>query len=985
MRSRTVFLLSLFIAALTGLLFHTSQNQRIFTQKQNRQTPSKASSETPTQISNPCAKNTIKDKNHSPIISQIPNSEKADILFEQGKEQRNNYKYDDALITFEEALKLYQKEQNFDKEALTLGTMGTVYHNKACYKKAIDYHEKRLDIATNKITDSKKEEAAAFSSLGDAYYLMGNYPKARYYYEKSLAAAEKDDDDKARAIAQGGLGSVYLSLGNYPESIKLHRKRLKLIDKILEKNQELTKEERKELFKLRGAALGSLGNAHHMQASYKETEMDRQKSYDIAMDYFKKHLETATNKDNEDPPGAAIALGELASAYHSRWKRNGFKKDSGSNQTINCYEVPSKNDSDLGQAIDCYQKRLGIAQKIKDRRLEASTYGGLGGIYYSIGNLKPSKENYIADLKYSQENYDKAIICTTEYLTTSRNIQDRSGIGNALNLLGVSYFQISNIFKKQGKWLEENGQETEAKQKIIKSQENLDTAIPHLKDAISARESLREGLTETEKVFIFDTQQTTYLNLQQVYISNSQNELALEVAERGRARAFVDVLAKQLNTNREDSAILNIQDIKRIAQEQQATLVVYSYIAKENSLIDHSHRLYIWVVKPNQEKVDFKKVNLNDLEAKFDEFRNNLPEGDRPVINILGNSGGPIMIRAYLRSSKKEKDKNSSNKIITQEEVNKVLATYYQILIEPINNNIMSANNEKVIFVPQGSLFQIPFAALYDSKAKKYLIEKHPILTTPSIQALDIIRQRQQNRESNRKTLENKDWLILGVKNAKPDQFCSNSEKLSLTELKGAEKEAEDISVLFDISPTLGVQDKTETAVKQKMLQARMIHLATHGLLNNCEEKGEVPGAIALNASGNDDGWLTASEISQMKLQAELIVLSACDTALGRLTADGVIGLSRSAISAGASSAIVSLWNVDDYSTAFLMTEFYRQLKEQSQSGKLDKAEALRQAMLNTKNYVDKDTKKKIYSEPYQWSAFTLVGEATTQLEKRQQ
>jgi CHAT domain-containing protein len=92
---------------------------------------------------------------------------------------------------------------------------------------------------------------------------------------------------------------------------------------------------------------------------------------------------------------------------------------------------------------------------------------------------------------------------------------------------------------------------------------------------------------------------------------------------------------------------------------------------------------------------------------------------------------------------------------------------------------LLPKENEKVIFVPQGSLFQIPFAALYDSKAKKYLIEKHPILTTPSIQALDIIRQRQQNRESNRKTLEKKDWLILGVKNAKPNQFCSESEKLS--------------------------------------------------------------------------------------------------------------------------------------------------------------------------------------------------------------
>ena len=984
MRSRTVLLLSLFIAALTGLLFYTSQNQRISTQKQNRQTPSKVSSETPTQISNPCAKNTIKDKKHSPIISQIPNSEKADLLFEQGKEQRNTYQYNDALITFEEALKLYQKEQNFDKEALTLGTIGTVYHNKACYKTAIDYHEKRLGIA-NKVKDSKKEKAAAFSGLGDAYYVMGSYPKARDYYKKSWDAAD-EKDGKARAIALGGLGSVYLSLGNYPQAINHHMERLKLIDKILEKNQELTKEERKELFKLRGAALGSLGNAHHMQASYEETKMDRQKSYEKAMKYYEDHLKTATAKDNEDKPGEAIALGELASAYHSRWKRNGFKKDSSSNQTINCYEVPSKNDSDLRQAIDCYDKRLHIAQKIiNDSRLVASTYGGLGGIYYSIGNRKPSKENYIADLKYSEENYVKAINFTTEYLTTSERITDGPGIGSALNLLGVSYFQISNIFKKQGKWLEENGQATEAKQKIIKSQENLDTAIQHLKDAISARESLREGLTETEKVFIFDTQQTTYLNLQQVYISNEKHELALEVAERGRARAFVDVLAEQLKTNREESAILNIQDIKRIAQEQQATLVIYSNITKQNSLIDHSHRLYIWVVKPNQEKVDFEKVNLEDWEEKLNKFRNELPEGDRPVPGILGGS----MPRAYLRSSKKEKDKSPSNKIITQEEVNKVLATYYQILIEPNNNIVLPTENEKVIFVPQGSLFQIPFAALYDSKAKKYLIEKHPILTTPSIQALDIIRKRQQNRESNRKTLEKKDWLILGVKNAKPDQFCSNSEKLSLTELEGAEKEAEDISVLFDISPTLGVQEKTETAVKQKMLQARMIHLATHGLLDSCQkevkEDAEIPGSIALNASGNDDGWLTASEISQMKLQAELIVLSACDTALGRLTADGVIGLSRSAISAGASSAIVSLWSVDDYSTAFLMTEFYRQLKEQSKSGKLDKAEALRQAMLNTKNYVDKDTKKKIYSEPYQWSAFTLVGEATTQLEKRQQ
>jgi CHAT domain-containing protein len=99
-----------------------------------------------------------------------------------------------------------------------------------------------------------------------------------------------------------------------------------------------------------------------------------------------------------------------------------------------------------------------------------------------------------------------------------------------------------------------------------------------------------------------------------------------------------------------------------------------------------------------------------------------------------------------------------------------------------------------------------------------------------------------------------------------------------------------------------------------------------------------------------------------MKINADLVVLSACDTGRGRITGDGVIGLSRSLISAGVPSVMVSLWAVDDGSTAFLMTEFYQNLQQG-----LDKATALRNAMLTAK---DK------YSDPLQWSAFTLIGEA---------
>ncbi len=123
--------------------------------------------------------------------------------------------------------------------------------------------------------------------------------------------------------------------------------------------------------------------------------------------------------------------------------------------------------------------------------------------------------------------------------------------------------------------------------------------------------------------------------------------------------------------------------------------------------------------------------------------------------------------------------------------------------------------------------------------------------------------------------------------------------------------------------------------------------------------------AIALAPDGTgeiNDGLLTAAEIAQMQLNAELVVLSACNTGQGRITGDGVIGLSRALITAGVPSVLVSLWSVPDAPTAELMSEFYRQLQ---QTG--NKAQSLRQAMLITKAK---------HPNPRDWAAFTLIGEA---------
>jgi CHAT domain-containing protein len=188
-----------------------------------------------------------------------------------------------------------------------------------------------------------------------------------------------------------------------------------------------------------------------------------------------------------------------------------------------------------------------------------------------------------------------------------------------------------------------------------------------------------------------------------------------------------------------------------------------------------------------------------------------------------------------------------------------------------------------------------------------------------------------------------------------------------LDPLPGAEKEALAIAPMLNTKPLIG-NEATKSAITQLMPKARIIHLATHGLLDDVRGLGSAL-ALAPDSSpppqgrlGGINGLLTAEEILDMKLNAELVVLSACDTGRGKITGDGVIGLSRSLISSGVPSVLVSLWAVPDAPTASLMTDFYQNLQKNP-----DKAQALRQAMLTT---------MKNNPNPKNWAAFTLIGEA---------
>ena len=276
-------------------------------------------------------------------------------------------------------------------------------------------------------------------------------------------------------------------------------------------------------------------------------------------------------------------------------------------------------------------------------------------------------------------------------------------------------------------------------------------------------------------------------------------------------------------------------------------------------------------------------------------------------------------------------------------------------LLDPIQDALPSDINSHVVLVPQGSLFNVPFAALPVAKDTP-MIERHTISVVPSLEVLNLVAaQEESNRE---KKLE--DILIVGNPTMPSYQFRPDKPPAKLTDLKGAEREAVFLGEMLKVTPLIG-DDATEVGVVEKMKTAKIIHLATHGSLEaeNVFSQAYLS-AVALAPGEGEDGFLTVRETMRLDLSADLVVLSACDTGLGKITGDGVVGLTRGFFSAGVPTVVASLWPVSDLSAGYLMVTYHSALA----AGK-DKATALRIAMLET---------RKKYPKPRDWAAFSVYG-----------
>jgi Uncharacterized protein conserved in bacteria len=211
------------------------------------------------------------------------------------------------------------------------------------------------------------------------------------------------------------------------------------------------------------------------------------------------------------------------------------------------------------------------------------------------------------------------------------------------------------------------------------------------------------------------------------------------------------------------------------------------------------------------------------------------------------------------------------------------------------------------------------------------------------------------------KKMSVKDLVQASIFLCAPIEF---NEKVNLDNLPGTEQEINSIAKLFGSnSKTAKFKDASETLIKSKTISDySYLHFATHGIVDEVDPELS---RIFLNDSENDDGNLYAGEIYNLNLNANLAVLSACQTGLGKFSkGEGVIGLSRALVYAGAKNIIVSFWSVSDESTAQLMNEFYKILLAERQN---NFSSALQKAKL-------KMIKEKKYAAPYYWAPFVLIG-----------
>ena len=513
----------------------------------------------------------------------------------------------------------------------------------------------------------------------------------------------------------------------------------------------------------------------------------------------------------------------------------------------------------------------------------------------------------IGEVHFEQKNFPQALENFQKVLALGESRQISGDIGWATSRIG-------DILRQTGKPAE---------------------AVPYYQRAIQQIESTRSLLESEEyRQSFFEGELRPYASMMDALLLAGKSEEAFNYSERARSRVFLDVLGGKVQLSRVKTGLLEeeralqerIAAIKARLSGEEEGETERSGLRKQLAEAEGAYSAFLARArKQDKEQVSLMSVEPLTLKEvqEFLDPQTTLVEyfvsGPNIFVFVVEKDRLRFVTVELPREKLASLVKDLRDSVFTLGEKNKfneVSATLHKQLIEPLLPHI---TGKELIIVPHDVLHYLPFNALVGFDGR-YLIEKYPIYYLSSASLLQFVKEK-------RKAGGEK---VLAFGN--PD--LGDTEK----NLEFAELEAKEVKAAYPESSVYIRKEATEEKSKTLSANHDILHFATHAKLN---EDDPLSSAVLLAREDKEDGRLEVREIFGMELKAKLVVLSGCETGLGKLsTGDELVGLTRAFIYAGTPSVVASLWSVDDSSTAHLMASFYRNLKTMS------KVEALRQAQL---------------------------------------
>ncbi|XP_069038213.1 tetratricopeptide repeat protein 28 isoform X2 [Lepisosteus oculatus] len=983
-----------------------------------------------------------------------------------------------AIKFYEQQLSLAHQVKERKLEASAYAALGAAYRMIQKYDKALGYHTQELEVY-QELSDIQGE-CKAHGHLAAVYMALGKYTMAFKCYEEQLDLGQKLKDPSIEAQVYGNMGITKMNMNVMEEAIGYFEQQLAMLQQLSGNEAVLD----------RGRGYGNLGDCYEALGDYEE-----------AIKYYEQYLSVAQSLNRMQDQEKAYrglgnghrAMGNLQQALVCFEKRLVVAHELGECASkAQAYGELGSLHSQLGnyeQAISCLERQLGIARETKDRLLESDASCGLGGVYQQMGECDTALQYHQLDLEIAEEtnnpgcqgraygnlgltyeslgNFERAVVYQEQHLSIAAQMNDLAAKTMAYSSLGRTHHALQNysqavMYLQEGLRLAEQLGRREDEAKIrhrlglsLWASGNLEEAQHQLYRASALFETIRhEAQHSTDyKLSLFDLQTSSYQALQRVLVSLGHHDEALAVAERGRTRAFADLLVER-QTGQQDSdpyTPVTIDQILEMVNSQRGLVLYYSLAAGY---------LYSWLLAPGAGILKFHEVYLGDglveggtdfhetssislqsansstleqhianvrealgvdsyytracssseteseagdlLDQQFEELNNKLnsvtdPTGFLRMVsrNNLFNRSCQSMTSLFSNTMSPTKEGTSSLPRRASSLGKPPLRALYDLLIAPMEGGLMHSSgpvgrHRQLILVLEGELYLIPFALLKGSSSNEYLYERFSLIAVPSIQGLNPAAKAHPRKAMPAYSGSTSMAAVVG----NPRLPSSVMDRWLWGPMPSAEEEAYMVSELLGCQPLAGAA-ATKERVMSALSQAECVHFATHiswklaalVLTPNAEgppgggsgggksfgNSYTIPESLRMQDDASDvesisdspplqEFLLTAADILDLRLPVKLVVLGSYQESNSKVTADGVIGLTRAFLAAGAHCVLVSLWPVPVAASKMFVHAFYSALLNGMKA-----SAALAEAMKTVQS-------SKQFSHPSNWAGFMLIG-----------